>query len=589
MSENKTLKYYEAEMRYLREASKEFAQAHPEAARRLGLTNVGAPDENVERLFQGFAFLSARLREKLDDDMPEITEPIVSMLWPHMVRTIPSLAILECAPRRDRVGSNLVPAGVAVRSKPVGPAKTTCIYRTTRAVHVLPLTLTDASTSTRADGRSVVRIVFEPQRFDQHALGDLSCIRLYLHRARADASVLYAALTRDVSSITVCMPSVHDGRGQVARGLRIEASGFGPETRVWPDANPQCDGEQGLLEYFTFPEKFHFIDLCGFDSATVPVDEMHVEFEIVLSRPLPSDTRIDASNFRLHCTPVVNLFELDAEPIQTDAYEHDYRVRTPRAVGEHVEPYSALTVIAVDHRSAEKHHYVPFEEFRHRGGMLRHEAPERYFHTRNVLGPSGTREMWLALGGLAWDVPGSVPDDHITARVLANNGTLPRMELREAALTEPISALSGIEKVSNLTKPSVPAYPPETERYQWKVMSHFAANGLAMLDTVVLREVLSLYNWTRDEQNQRRIDAVHDVRLRTLQRLGRNRLERGVEIEVSLHSGGFLGAGDVALFSDVLNRFMARYASSNIFVRLVVRTDGVEKRYPSCEFDGPSF
>jgi len=232
---------------------------------------------------------------------------------------------------------------------------------------------------------------------------------------------------------------------------------------------------------------------------------------------------------------------------------------------------------------------VPFEEFRHRGGMLRHEAPERYFHTRNVLGPSGTNEMWLTLGGLAWDMPGSVPDDHITARVLANNGTLPRMELRETTLTEPISAIAGIEKVRNLTQPSMPAYPPDTRHYQWRVMSHFAANGLAMLDTVVLREILSLYNWTSDEQNQRRIDAVLDVRLRTLQRLGRNRLERGVEIEVSLHSAGFLGAGDIALFSDVLNRFMARYASPNIFVRLVVRADGVEKRYSNCEFDGPSF
>jgi type VI protein secretion system component VasA len=60
---------------------------------------------------------------------------------------------------------------------------------------------------------------------------------------------------------------------------------------------------------------------------------------------------------------VINLFELDAEPIQTDAFQHDYRVRMPRSAGEHVEPYSAMTVIAVDHRSADKHHYVPFEEF----------------------------------------------------------------------------------------------------------------------------------------------------------------------------------------------------------------------------------
>jgi type VI secretion system protein ImpG len=33
-----------------------------------------ARDPYVERLFEGFAFLMGRLREKLDDDLPELTE-----------------------------------------------------------------------------------------------------------------------------------------------------------------------------------------------------------------------------------------------------------------------------------------------------------------------------------------------------------------------------------------------------------------------------------------------------------------------------------------------------------------------------------
>jgi hypothetical protein len=90
-----TLRYYEAEMRYLREAGKEFARAHPDRAAMLNLDKPGARDPYVERLFEGFAFLMGRLREKLDDDLPELTEGLVSLLWPHYMRTIPSLAIVE--------------------------------------------------------------------------------------------------------------------------------------------------------------------------------------------------------------------------------------------------------------------------------------------------------------------------------------------------------------------------------------------------------------------------------------------------------------------------------------------------------------
>jgi len=63
-----TLRYYDAEMRYLLEAGEEFARAHPEQAAMLNLDKAGARDPFVERLFEGFAFLMGRMREKLDDD-----------------------------------------------------------------------------------------------------------------------------------------------------------------------------------------------------------------------------------------------------------------------------------------------------------------------------------------------------------------------------------------------------------------------------------------------------------------------------------------------------------------------------------------
>ena len=72
--DNLTLRYFDAEMRYLREAGKEFAEAFPDRAAQLNLDKPGAQDPYVERLFEGFAFLMGRLREKLDDEM-------VSFAW----------------------------------------------------------------------------------------------------------------------------------------------------------------------------------------------------------------------------------------------------------------------------------------------------------------------------------------------------------------------------------------------------------------------------------------------------------------------------------------------------------------------------
>lgn len=583
------LRAYEAEMRYLRAAGREFAQLHPEAARRIGLTQVGEPDDRVEQVFQGFAFLMGRLRQKLDDALPEIAEPLSHALWPHMQRTLPSLAILEFVPRNGQP-VEVLPAGLAMRSNPVGPERTVCMYRTTQPVRVLPLKLRAAGAQVRPDGRSALRLSFDLLRFDQRTLGDLSRIRLYLHGERVVTQALYLALTRDVQAIEMRLPTLYQGRAQPQPQMKLEAAGFGVETRLWPQDETQrdpqrsaeLDGDQGLLEYFAFPEKYHFIDLCGFDAAGLSPDETQVEFEIVLQQRLAGDVTFDESNLRLHCTPVINMFELDAIPIRTTPYQDRYRLATPPAAGAHIEPYAAVSVVAIDHLTARKHPYLPFSTFQHRGGTLWRDAPERYFHTRSAWGVAGNRELWLTLGGQAWDQPGSLPDDHLTVRMTACNGRLPSMTLSEIRLTEPVSPLPGIQAVRNLTPPTMSLYPPDSEqRYQWRVIAQFAANNLALLDRQILCDTLRLYDWSEGEQNQRRIEAIIDLRHRPLSRLVKGGLEHRVEVEVTLDPAGFTGPGDIALFGEVLNRFVARYTGANYGVQLVLVVDEQRIEYPS--------
>ncbi|WP_080417350.1 type VI secretion system baseplate subunit TssF [Burkholderia ubonensis] len=584
------LRYFDAEMRYLREAGKEFARAQPQGARRLGLSTPGARHDSVEQLYEGFAFLASRFRMKLDDALPEIADPLIDHLWPHAGRTIPSLAILECVPRTGEARVlDTLPAGLQVRSTPVGPDGTVCVYRTTQPVRLLPLDLNEAGQAVLADSRMVIRIAFGLLHREQRALDDLSRIRLFLHGDRPTASALYAALTRQVTSIGVRMPGVLDGQLQPRPGMRFEAAGFGPDTRLWPvdhdTRNAELDREQTLLEYFAFPEKFHFVDLCGFDAASVPPGETRIAFEIAIDGRLAGDVSFDARNVRLFCTPVINLFELDAQAIRPNAHDRDYPVRAPASAGAHVEPYDAVSVVAADPGSATRHEYRSFKEFRHRGGMLFHESPERYYHSFIRHGVTGQREMWVTLGGHLWEEPDSLPDEHVTIRVLANNGRLPRMALRESMLTAPASAFTGVERVCNLTAPTMPLYPPRGGDYDWRVISHFNAAGsseLNMMDANVLRGALSLYDWTRQDENRRRIAAIEYVWLDQEEEVVGAGIERIVNINVGIEPTAFAGPGDVALFGDVLSRFVGRYACFHHAVRLVLYegVGGPIRRYP---------
>ncbi|WP_224009320.1 type VI secretion system baseplate subunit TssF [Cupriavidus pinatubonensis] len=600
--DNDILRYYEAEMRYLREAGKEFAQAFPDRARMLNIDRIGERDPHVERLFEGFAFLMGRLRHKLDDELPELTEGLVSMLWPHYLRMIPSLSILELIPSPGVLqGHETLAAGLEAVSDPVSPGSqqgigdsVECIYRTTQPVDLYPLSVAEAGTYAREDGRSVIRLRLARQAQSRQEQLKVPRLRLYLHADRPVALALYAALTAQPLAMHVRIPGYpidRPGAPQSMTGLRLAPVGFGASERLWPKPDNAFGGYQLLLEYFTFPEKFMFVDLLGLDMSAIPSDVQHFDVEVVLAKPFPDDMRFSAENIRLFCTPVINLFELEADPVTVTHHETEYRVRTMEQHGQHVEAYSVDTVRGFDAATGERFEYAPFAAFRHRGGMLRHDMPERYFHTRVRRGPSGRFDTWLVLGGHAWEQQDTLPQETLSLSVTGTNGMLPRKGLREAGISRMRGGFTNIGAVRNLTAPTLPVYPPTGDRFHWRVLSHLAPNYLSLLDAEVLRGTLALYDWTDGELNRRRIDAITDVRHRPLQKLVKGGLQRGVEIEVSLDSTRFAGDGEVELFGEMLNRFLALYATLNLYTRLVVvsQPSGQRLEWPDSKGEGAPF
>jgi type VI secretion system protein ImpG len=440
----------------------------------------------------------------------------------------------------------------------------------------------------------VLRLRLEVQPQARREQLDVPRLRLFLNADRPVALALYAALTARPMAINVRVPGYpadRPGTPQAMPGLRIEPAGFASNERLWPKADNAFGGYQLLLEYFTFPEKFMFVDLLGLDMQAIAQDAPYFDIEVVLEKSYPDDMRFSADNVRLFCTPIINLFQLEADPIVATQFDTEYRVHAIEQYGEHVDVYSVDTVQGFEASSGQRFEYAPFASFRHRGGMLRHEMPERYFHTRVRRGPSGRFDTWVVLGGHAWEQQATLPKETLSLSVTGTNGMLPRKGLREAGITRMRSGFTNIGSVRNLSAPTLPVYPPTGDRFHWRVLSHLAPNYLSLLNPEILRGSLALYDWTDGELNRRRVDAITDVKHRLLQKLVKGGLQRGVEIEVTLDSNQFAGDGDVELFSGMLNRFLGLYATLNLFTKLVVVSQPTGRRieWPDTKGEGAPF
>ena len=85
------LRYYDQELRHVREMGAEFAAQFPKVAARLGMHGIEVADPYVERLLEGFAFLAARVQLKLDAEFPRFTQRMLEIVYPQFLAPTPAM------------------------------------------------------------------------------------------------------------------------------------------------------------------------------------------------------------------------------------------------------------------------------------------------------------------------------------------------------------------------------------------------------------------------------------------------------------------------------------------------------------------
>ena len=140
------LRYYNQELRYLREMGGEFAREFPKIAGRLGMEGMEVSDPYVERLIEGCAFLAARVQLKQDAEFPELAQRLIEMVSPNLAAPIPSMLVarVQCTNDPNLVNGFRLPRGSALLGAETALSRTRCEFRTAQDVVLTPVKVTSA-------------------------------------------------------------------------------------------------------------------------------------------------------------------------------------------------------------------------------------------------------------------------------------------------------------------------------------------------------------------------------------------------------------------------------------------------------------
>ncbi|MDH5228715.1 MAG: type VI secretion system baseplate subunit TssF [Gammaproteobacteria bacterium] len=561
-------KYYQDELTYLREMGIEFARYYPKLAPFLG---EGGNDPDVERLLEGFAFLSGRLRQKLDDELPELTEGMFSLMWPQYIRPIPATSILQFTPIPSAISNGqMVKRGAEIDSDPVDGTR--CRFRTCFDVDVYPIYINQSDYVNTGAG-SVIQLQVSTINELLFDTLDIKSLKFFLHGDTVTASSLYLWLNRYLKEMTI-EATLGDGNKKliVLDKKMLKPAGLSDEEVLIPYPENSLSAYRLLQEYYTLPQKFLFVELVGMHILKQLVGATQLTLSFKFSRPLDSQVRPTKDNFRLFCTPIVNLFEKDADPVRLDNNQVEYFVRPGGDGKRHFEIFSIDRVTGWVQGTNIKREYKPFLSFTHN------------IHYSNVKehGFFKLRRQPAVIGkGIDTYATFVLPDETrvigskevISLQLTCSNRNLPE-KLREHDIKNATGNSPEFVSYRNITAvtPSVP--PPVEKGLHWNLISNLTLNYETLSNITALRHVLSAYNFPAHfsmqaaRLNELRMEGLKTVKSESINSLVKGVPVRGQRTRISMDSSKFACEGDMYLFAAIIERFLGLYVTINSFSQL---------------------
>lgn len=592
-------RYYEEELTAFRQRGREFSESFPAAAGQLHLDRSQNADPHVERLIQSFAFLNARIRKKLDDDYPELTDALLSIVYPHYLAPVPSTATIQFLPESANLQANgrVIERHSSLYSKPVDGVP--CRFRTCYPVALWPVEILEANVYTAPfpenmtlpdHARAAIKLTLKTTGANSFNGLSLEQLRFHLDGEPQFVAKMYELLFNQAVQVEFRSHSDDQNAFRLNARSCIGEVGFERDQSLLPYPANSFVGYQLLTELFSFPEKFAYFDLSGFDrvAAQNMGDQIDVTF-FVKQLPNRIESEIHSSSFKLGCTPVVNLFERICEPIQLNHKKVKYRVTPDVHHHQGFEIYSIDSVKSADpHNERIYHPFYSFQKPVHGQGSEAFWYASREEST--APGDEGTNvNLHLVDPNFNPHVPAEAA---LTTVALCTNRDLPmRLQFGREKLHFELESAFPLKSIVCLHHPTVPLRARSGLSAQWQLVSHLTLNHLSLtnsddaLDS--LKQMLRLYDFAdrnadsrRSAVNRQMVEGMKNISSRRVtRRLGTSSNSafcRGMQIQMKLDEEKYIDVG-AFLFASVMRHFFTKYASINSFVELKVLTERLDE------------
>ncbi|NWB28340.1 type VI secretion system baseplate subunit TssF [Pseudomonas gingeri] len=595
------LDLYNQELQHVRESAAEFAKEYPKIAGRLTLSGIDCADPYVERLLEGFAYLTARVQLKLDAEYPTFTHNLLEIAYPHYLAPTPSMTVVQLQADPDEgslAGGFTLPRDSVLRATLGKDTQTSCEYRSAHAVTLWPLQVSQAEyfgnpsavlgrlAASEPKAKAGLRLTLRTGAELPFNQLDLDSLPLYLNGADEQPFRLYEQLLGNACAVFARAPGGDWVERLPTDALR--ACGFDDREAAMPVVAQAFQGYRLLQEYFALPQRYLFVEFAGLGRAVKRCAGQELELIVLFERFDQSlEGSVGSAQFVPFCTPAINLFPRRVDRIHLSERVNEHHVIADRTRPMDFEIHSLTGVTG--HGTGPDQPFLPFYAVRDPSRYGRDQAYYTLRREPRVLSSEqrrkGTRSTYIGSETFLSLVDSQqAPYRHdlrqLGVSALCTNRDLPLfMNVGIGKSDFTLADSAPVSAVRCLAGPSRPRASHAHDNKAWRLISQLSLNYLSLSEqgqgAAALRELLRLYGDSNDAALHLQIEGLREVSskacTRRLPMPGPIVFGRGLEITLEFDENAFRGTG-VFLLGAVFERFLARYVSINSFTETVIRT-----------------
>jgi len=573
---------YQQELRLLKESAKVFSDEYPTLTANLVRESA---DPDIDMILKGVAYLTAQLRKEISDEFPIALQALSQVLTPTLMQPLPATTILDFMPKANLITPFKLAAGTAFDSVSLASDSlgqpVHCRFCTVWDVTVLPIAIRSVgvnSTEETLAGNQTkllqLKMDFDASRNDV-ANYEFESLRLYFDMPIAESAAWVSLLKNSLVSLNVTDAS--GTRNIFSPKVRLTGYFLGENEPQGP-SSPST--HQLLQDYYVSTEKYLFfdIDLSGWTERSG--EAFTLEFK--LSQPNWSVPELTESAVHLFATPAVNRFSAYAETKKISGPEADITLEAyERSLsGDH--GLEIIDVEEVESIQKGRPENLRYQNLLSPDSVSTNIAGYNFF--RKPGAQDGQTVPWLGLyNGQSVDLREEV----LRIRVACCNGEL-ASQIAPGDIKRPTSGSPELVSFTNLTAATQFQSASVVTQSAWQVVSDQALSMSSIDDAAKLKRLLmhhipaGLVKSARQKSNIHAISAIEIFKVVSTEKISRGRPLLGSEYRVVMNGESFASAGELFMFSALLDQLFALQNVVNSFSQLVVidsRT-GEEAEWP---------